>query len=563
MVRVRVRLHLVRVVNESALVCYSVSHAGGQPSSTRLWQLLTSIRTLRQHNSEIPVVVFLYGTPAADFTASLVRLGVHVRQMGTYRSLIDRHHSHGDVLEQARTLHRFLDLDALTEWEPERVLCLDADTVILGDVAELFERYREGDCYAREEQLTRRSRSGYRPDIMVDEDALAELVAQEGTAPIPPFNAGVLLLSQRVWIELAQLESIYFDYAWRFLTWMALNPQDVESTGYREGAGVDVLRARVANGIVADSLERALPFPSSNRWLIGETTLWMTLGHIPGLTYFDFSPAHVRQGEETFTDGGLTTRAQSQELVVSHYFYGQTQKVRWHMTTEELIRELDQPVRAKGKMLQIPDEVLRSPLVTEGSGLAVYEDLLDPDLMWALQTESMSAYWAATPEEQWIDDLGEGRGAHPRMRFMKASGGPAQTTFYQSDWLSAFLSRESGMEVVPAGSSGGYSYYTREGDFLGLHLDVDYCDMVLLTVLNDNSEADDPSGALVVYRDHIGGPLAPIRQDLESGATYLKLRSGQSIVMLGGILPHRVAPVRREQSRVLSVLCFTAKPTQY
>jgi hypothetical protein len=233
------------------------------------------------------------------------------------------------------------------------------------------------------------------------------------------------------------------------------------------------------------------------------------------------------------------------------------------MTTEELIGELGHPARAKEELLQIPDAVLRSALVTEGDGLAVYEDLLDPDLMWALRTESMSAYWGATPEEQWIDDLGEGRGAHPRMRFLKAPGGPAQTKFYQSNWLSEFLSGESGMAVVPAGSSGGYSYYTRDGDFLGLHLDVDYCDMVLLTVLNDNSEADDPSGALVVYRDHLGGPLSSIRQDLESGATYLKLRPGQSIAMLGGILPHRVAPVRQEQSRVLSVLCFTANPSLF
>jgi hypothetical protein len=546
-------------VSASTLVSYSIAPPDGRRLSTLVWQLETSIRTLRRHNTEVPIVVFLYGIPATEFTINLDRLGVYVREMGTYRAVLDRLHAEGTVLERLKTLHRFLDLGALSEWDPERVLCLDADTLFFGDVAALFERYQEGDCYAREEVMTRRSRDGYRPDLMIGEDALAQLAADECIVAIPPFNAGVVLLSRRAWHELAKLESTLVDYAWRFVAWMALHPQDVEATGYAEGEGVEVLRTQIEKGLVTDALERALPFPSHNRWLVGEMNLWMTLGHVADLSYSDFSPAHVRQGAETFTNEGLISSAQSPELVVAHYFNRQTAEVRWHMTTGELIRELDHPEVVDQQMLApIPDEFLTSRLVAHGNGLAVYEDLIDPGLMWALQTESMSAFWDARVDEQWFDDRGDGRGGNPSMQLLRGSGGPRQTALYQSEWLSLFLSQESGLNVVPSGGRGTYSYYTRAGDFLGLHLDVDYCDLVLLTVLSDNSEPDDPAGALVVYPNAIGTALSAIRQNPEAGATYLKFRRGQSIVMLGGLVPHRVVPVNQGQARVLSVLCFTA-----
>jgi hypothetical protein len=38
------------------------------------------------------------------------------------------------------------------------------------------------------------------------------------------------------------------------------------------------------------------------------------------------------------------------------------------------------------------------------------------------------------------------------------------------------------------------------------------------------------------------------------------LRPGQTVVMLGGIVPHHVLPMAQGQVRVVSVLCYRALP---
>ena len=57
------------------------------------------------------------------------------------------------------------------------------------------------------------------------------------------------------------------------------------------------LRDRLS-GLGREDLDRALPYPSANRWILDQVALWLTLGHIPGLTYGDFSPRDVLQNGE-------------------------------------------------------------------------------------------------------------------------------------------------------------------------------------------------------------------------------------------------------------------------
>ena len=150
------------------------------------------------------------------------------------------------------------------------------------------------------------------------------------------------------------------------------------------------------------------------------------------------------------------------------------------------------------------------------------------------------------------------RGGKPPRRLLTGQGGPIQDAWYASSHLQRFLSAQLGLPVVPAGNRGGYSYYVSAGDFLDLHRDIETCDVTLITVLHDNSAATDESGSLVLYPGRIGEPLSHIRARPEEGAWPIKVLAGQSIVIFGGVTPHRVRPTAEGQTRIISALCFRA-----
>ena len=68
--------------------------------------------------------------------------------------------------------------------------------------------------------------------------------------------------------------------------------------------------------VMLDLLEQPyvedLPFPSSNVWILEQVSLWLTLGHVPGLTHGYLSRDHVLQGGEDNED--------CKTKVVHHYF---------------------------------------------------------------------------------------------------------------------------------------------------------------------------------------------------------------------------------------------------
>ena len=119
-----------------------------------------------------------------------------------------------------------------------------------------------------------------------------------------PYNIGVSILNHGVWNEIAKRTTMFFDYAFRFIGSMARNP---ETRGR--------LWPELAEVVLIDLLEQPdvseLPFPSSNVWIIEQVALWLTLGHVPGLTHGHLSREHVRQGDEV---------DESETKVVHHYF---------------------------------------------------------------------------------------------------------------------------------------------------------------------------------------------------------------------------------------------------
>lgn len=205
--------------------------------------------------------------------------------------------------------------------------------------------------------------------------------------------------------------------------------------------------------------------------------------------------------------------------------------------------------------LQVP-WLRQGPLFRSG-GVAVYDGLIDGRTLAALCTEAQANY--ASADRQVCDvltcDNCDWRGGVPPRQLSTAGGGPVQDEFYRSPHLRSFLSEVCGGQVRPSGSRGSYSYYVAPADHLGLHLDILTCDVTVINVLADSSPDD--GGSLAVQRGSIGVPLSVLRRSTHVDEQVVKAAAGSTIVILGGLVPHRVLPITTGQ-RVISALCFEA-----
>jgi hypothetical protein len=198
----------------------------------------------------------------------------------------------------------------------------------------------------------------------------------------------------------------------------------------------------------------------------------------------------------------------------------------------------------------------QGPLFLSG-GVAVYDGLLDRRTLAALCAEAQANY--ASADRQVCDvltsDNCDWRGGIPPRQLSTSGGGPVQDEFYRSPHLRSFLSQVCGGQVRPTGSRGSYCYYVAAADYLGLHLDIVTCDITVINVLADSSP--DNGGSLAVHRGSVGVPLSVLRRSPHLGEQVVKTPPGSTIVILGGLVPHRVLPITTGQ-RVISALCFEA-----
>lgn len=267
---------------------------GGEVRADLVRQFEISLSSLRLRSPAQPVVLFSHGSLPAELAELCRTHDVMVCPQPHYEERLQRScPTGGRALSRYPVLHKFLNFEALADAGYDQVLCCDLDTVFGGDVGRLFERYgAAATVVAREEVHS--GRSPYGADAtFIDERLLIHVGAGLGVSPLPPFNLGVVLFNRPNWRHLAALEDTFLDIAWRFATWMALHPVDATST-YAEFQG---WHEAVASMTTHD-VERALPFPSSNRWILDEAALWLALGHLPGVTAADFSPHDVAQNGE-------------------------------------------------------------------------------------------------------------------------------------------------------------------------------------------------------------------------------------------------------------------------
>lgn len=203
----------------------------------------------------------------------------------------------------------------------------------------------------------------------------------------------------------------------------------------------------------------------------------------------------------------------------------------------------------------LPAELSRGPLLAAG-GYTVVDGICGPDLLAALRAEARACFPRAERQDVAEPDDSRWRGGAPERTLWSASGAAIQDGLYRAPGLAAVLAGWSGLPMAPSGERGSYSYYLRPGDHLGLHRDVDACDLAVITCLAAEVHEEPGRGQLVLYPERVGEPLDQIRRDPSPGRRPLRLRAGQTLLLLGGLVPHQVVPLAPGERRVVSVLCF-------
>jgi hypothetical protein len=283
-------------------VYYSLSF---DPSAVRDWQWARSVESLRRYNQDVTIVLFLYGGARPEIMDVAGRAGVQVVPMGEFAEALGDIPPHWrEALAAFPTFHKLLSLRGLPAADSfSHFIYLDCDTYFFGDVARLAAEDRPCDWYAREEPGSSRSHYGYDPRYL-DEQALAAIARSQGLVPVPPYNTGVMVFRADLVRTLVTLLEDMIWYAWRLMVGMCLWSPGV--------LGDEALGHRVRASAGPGDRRLALPYPSSNSWIIDEVATWLTLGRIPGLSHDMLQPAEVTQGEEY---SGWPDR-----LIVAHYY---------------------------------------------------------------------------------------------------------------------------------------------------------------------------------------------------------------------------------------------------
>ena len=280
-----------------------------------MWQIESSVRSLRAHNACVPIVLFAYGEVPPEVATALAPYRVAIVPRPPYEHRLAELLPRGwQALARYPVLHKLLNFAEIAAFGPQQVLLLDCDTLFFDDVDRLFARYATADCYAREEPTCRRSPHGYDAQY-IDEDALAAVATAAGAAAIPPFNLGVVLLNHGIWRRLAEMAEEFVGFAWRLAVFLAQEPADARRLSYGEGPAVETLRAHFDALVDPRARRRALRYPSANPWILDEVAFWLTLGRIPDIRYADFSARDVLQNGEI-----LGRRLAQCDWVVCHYF---------------------------------------------------------------------------------------------------------------------------------------------------------------------------------------------------------------------------------------------------
>jgi hypothetical protein len=201
-----------------------------------------------------------------------------------------------------------------------------------------------------------------------------------------------------------------------------------------------------------------------------------------------------------------------------------------------------------------PAEVLRSRLFA-ADGYLLIRGLFDEETLGDLRAEADLVRGEAERMLVAESDDAEGRGGFPARAHGSGPGRDLHWALHGCQQMTETLAGVCGLNVSPAGS-GTFSYYEEVGDFLALHRDVLQCDIAVITSLT-RCTRNRTAGELVVYPDWMREPLSAVRAAGRNAGVSVPLDRGHTIILLGGIVPHEVAPACHGQERIVAINCYS------
>ena len=201
------------------------------------------------------------------------------------------------------------------------------------------------------------------------------------------------------------------------------------------------------------------------------------------------------------------------------------------------------------------DRLRRSNLLRAG-GYCVYRGLIDGSRVSGMLTEALTG---ATRTNQHVvaGDNEDVRGGQPARQVLSVDGGHLQDELFGSKHLQTFIADEVGLMISPCGGRASYSIYAGSGAHLDIHRDVPGCDLALVTCLYDSAPTAG-AGAVDLWLDDLTTPLSVIRATPNEKRSRLTLLPGDSLLIHGGLIPHRIPPPETDRVRVVSLMCFAA-----
>lgn len=190
----------------------------------------------------------------------------------------------------------------------------------------------------------------------------------------------------------------------------------------------------------------------------------------------------------------------------------------------------------------------------KANGFEIIKNLFAAPSLETLREDAIRRAASGTRTEFAGGPMWQGRGGSPARAYRSASGARLQFSLFSSPEITGLLGEIAGLSVEATGG-GTYSYYEREGDFLGLHRDIITCDVALITCLI-HSAGDANRGGLLLYPQFSREPLSAARDAGRKNAVAADLAPGESIVLLGGLIPHEIVPMGALERRVVSVMCY-------
>lgn len=217
------------------------------------------------------------------------------------------------------------------------------------------------------------------------------------------------------------------------------------------------------------------------------------------------------------------------------------------------VLDVASPESQTRRFARVRDRLASSPLI--GAGGLLRTRILDSCGLIALVDDAEQAHPRAA--EARVETHRSGERGDPDRWLESAPGGPALEQFACSEVVLDTLARATGVAWQPAGP-GTWSYYRREGHHLGIHRDLAVCDLAVITCVVDQG-GHGPAGLLRVWPARARESLDDIRGNPHD-ARHLRIRAGETVLLLGGIVAHQVLPLVPRQLRIVAPLCYQAVP---